>query len=169
MVNKCNKMFSIFERNIVLSKDVQINAISPYNVIPKSNVIGVEDILENLGKGYFKLNTIPANSIYSYYNPVTEECWYLGKYLVAYQNKKKMNYPGLSCPKIVLLFGNTKVIADENYGELYFKFRKYLFNEYYSRYIKSVTFISDIGILCYPNRPVINKLELEEIKLPIVI
>lgn len=169
MVNKCEKMFSIFDRNIVLSSNVYINAITPYDVIHRSNVIGVDDIIENLGRNYFKQSTISVNTVYSFCNPATEEYWYLGRYLIAYQNKKKMNFPGLSCPKIVLLFCNNKVIADEDYGELYFKFRKFLFNDYYNKTTKSVIFVSNIGMLCYPDRPLINRLEVKELKLPLVI
>lgn len=169
MVNKCDKMFSIFDRNIVLSKSAYINAITPYDIVHKSNVIGIDDIMENLGRNYFKLSNMPVNTVYSFCNPTTEEYWYLGKYLIAYQDKKKMNIPGLSCPKIVLLFCNNKVIVNEDYSELYFKFRKFLFSDYYNRNTKSVIFVSNIGVLCYPDRPIINKLELEEIKLPIVI
>ena len=169
MINKCNKMFSIFGRNVVLSKNTLINAITPYDIIFKSNVITIDDVVDNTRTYYVNLNNIPDNTLYSYCNPTTEEWWYIGKHLVAYQDKKKMNYAGISCPRIVLLFNDCKAIADENYSDFYFKFKKSMFREYFSKVSKSVMFISDIGVLCYPEKPVINNFECTEIKLPLVI
>lgn len=169
MINKCNKMFSIFERNIVLSKKAQINAITPYNVIFKNNVMSIDDVVDNIKTHYVKLGNLPDDILYSYCNPTTEEWWYIGKYLVAYQDKKKMNYAGMLRPRIVLLFNDSKAIADEEYSDFYFKFKKLLFWDSYTKYSRSVIFVSDIGVLCYPERPIINKFECDEVKLPLVI
>lgn len=169
MINKCNKMFSIFERNITLSKKTQINAITPYDVIFKSNVIGVDDVVNNAALYCSKLYNLTDSTLLSYCNPATEEWWYVGRYLVAYQDKKKMNFAGISRPRIVILFNDNKAVVDESYGDIYFKFKKLLFKDYFSRVSKSVIFTSDIGVLCYPERPIVNNFDFAEVKLPLVI
>lgn len=168
MVNKSNKMFSIFESNIVFSKDTRILAITPYDVKFEGDVLGVDDIVDYYKDHYNGLSGLCDSTLSSFHNPNTDEWWYVGRYLVAYENKKT-NF-GMHYPKILLLFSDTRVLVKEDFSDIYFKFKNILFSKYCSKNNKYTTFISNIGYLCYPEKPIINnEVNMEAIKLPIEI
>lgn len=168
MVNKCNKIFSIFERNIVLSKDSHILAITPYDVKFEGNVLGVDDIVDHYRDHYNGLSGLCNSTLSSFHNPTTDEWWYIGRYLVAYRNKK--NNFSIPNPEILLLFNDMRVLVKEDYSDIYFKFRNILFSKYNNKSSKYTTFISTIGYLCYPEKPVINSsINMGAVKLPIEI
>ena len=168
MVNKCNKMFSIFERNIVLSKNTRILAITPYDVEFVGNVLGIDDVVDHYKDHYNGLSGLCDSTLSSFHNPNTDEWWYIGRYLVAYENKKT-NF-GMPYPKILLLFSDMRVLVKEDFSDIYFKFKNILFSKYNNKSSKYTTFISNIGYLCYPEKPIVNdKVNMEAIKLPIEI
>lgn len=168
MKNKCNKIYSLFDENIVLSKNTCINAITPYDIYGDFRVIGFDDVIDYCIRNYITAQYINDSKLYSFTNPVTNDWWYVGKYFVAYCNKKETIDPYLSMPKIIMVFGERVSIVDEKYLENYLKFKKVAYK--YKDAKIDIILTSNIGYLSYPSMATVNRsINKSEIKLPIVL
>lgn len=168
MKNKCNKIYSLFNENIVLSKNTYINAITPYDINEDFRVMGFDDVIDYCIRNYITTQDIKDSKLYSFTNPVTNDWWYVGKYFVAYCNKKATIDPYLSMPKIIMVFGERVLIVDENHLEDYLKFKRVIYRNKNTKI--NVVLTSNIGYLSYPSMATVNRaIDVSEVKLPIVL
>lgn len=168
MKNKCNKIYSLFNENIVLSKNTYINAITSYDINEDFRVMGFDDVIDYCIRNYITTQDINDSKLYSFTNPVTNDWWYVGKYFVAYCNKKATIDPYLSMPKIIMVFGERVLIVDENHLEDYLKFKRVIYRNKNTKI--NVVLTSNIGYLSYPSMATVNRaIDVSEVKLPIVL
>ena len=168
MKDKCNKIYSLFNENIVLSKNTCINAITPYDIFDDFRVMGFDDVIDYCIRNYITAQGIKDNKLYSFTNPVTNDWWYLGKYFVAYCNKKATIDPYLSMPKIIMVFGERVSVVDENHLDDYLKLKRVLYRNKNAKI--NIMLTSNIGYLSYPSMATVNNsINVSEIKLPIVL
>lgn len=168
MKDKCNKIYSLFNENIVLSKNTCINAITPYDIYGDFRVMGFDDVIDYCIRNYITAQDIKDNKLYSFTNPVTNDWWYLGKYFVAYCNKKATIDPYLSMPKIIMVFGERVSVVDENHLDDYLKLKRVLYRNKNAKI--NIMLTSNIGYLSYPSMATVNSsINVSEIKLPIVL
>lgn len=168
MKNKCNKIYSLFDENIVLSKNTYINAITPYDIYEDFRVMGFDDVIDYCIRNYITTQDINDSKLYSFTNPVTNDWWYVGKYFVAYCNKKATIDPYLSMPKIIMVFGERVLIVDENHLEDYLKFKRVIYRNKNAKI--NVVLTSNIGYLSYPSMATVNRaIDVSKVKLPIVL
>lgn len=168
MKNKCNKIYSLFDENIVLSKNTYINAITPYDIYGDFRIMGFDDVIDYCIRNYITAQDINDSNLYSFTNPVTNDWWYVGKYFVAYCTKKATIDPYLSMPKIIMVFGERVSIVDENHFEDYLKFKRVICRNKNAKI--NVVLTSNIGYLSYPSMATVNRaIDVSEVKLPIVL
>ena len=168
MKDKCNKIYSLFNENIVLSKNTCINAITPYDIYGDFRVMGFDDVIDYCIRNYIRAQDIKDSKLYSFTNPVTNDWWYLGKYFVAYCNKKATIDPYLSMPKIIMVFGERVSVVDENHLDDYLKLKTVLYRNKNAKI--NIMLTSNIGYLSYPSMATVNSgINVSEIKLPIVL
>ena len=168
MKDKCNKIYSLFNENIVLSKNTCINAITPYDIYGDFRVMGLDDVINYCIRNYITAQDIKGSKLYSFTNPVTNDWWYLGKYFAAYCNKKATIDPYLSMPKIIMIFGERVSVVDENHLDDYLKLKRVLYRNKNAKI--NIMLTSNIGYLSYPSMATVNNgINVSEIKLPIVL
>ena len=168
MKDKCNKIYSLFNENIVLSKNTCINAITPYDIYGDFRVMGFDDVIDYCNRNYITAQDIKDSKLYSFTNPVTNDWWYLGKYFVAYCNKKATIDPYLSMPKIIMVFGERVSVVDEKHLDDYLKLKRVLYRNKNAKI--NIMLTSNIGYLSYPSMATVNSgINISEIKLPIVL
>ena len=168
MKDKCNKIYSLFNENIVLSKNTCINAITPYDIYGDFRVMGFDDVIDYCIRNYITAQDIKDSKLYSFTNPVTNDWWYLGKYFVAYCNKKATIDPYLSMPKIIMVFGERVSVVDENHLNDYLKLKRVIFRNKNAKI--NIILTSNIGYLSYPSMATVNRaINVSELKLPIVL
>ena len=168
MKDKCNKIYSLFNENIVLSKNTCINAITPYDIYGDFRVMGLDDVIDYCIRNYITAQYIKDSKLYSFTNPITNDWWYLGKYFVAYCNKKETFDPYLSMPKIIMVFGERVSVVDENHLDDYLKLKRVLYRNKNAKI--NIMLTSNIGYLSYPSMATVNSsINVSEIKLPIVL
>ena len=168
MKDKCNKIYSLFNENIVISKNTCINAITPYDIYGDFRVMGFDDVIDYCIRNYITAQYIKDSKLYSFTNPVTNDWWYLGKYFVAYCNKKATIDPYLSMPKIIMVFGERVSVVDENHLDDCLKLKRVLYRNKNAKI--NIMLTSNIGYLSYPSMATVNSgINVSEIKLPIVL
>nr|DAW35377.1 MAG TPA: hypothetical protein [Caudoviricetes sp.] len=167
---KCNNIYSLFDRNIVLSEDTCINAITPYHIKTAFTVMGFDDVITYFSNNYTSIYTINNGILNSFTNPATNEWWYVGKYFMAYCNKKSMNFPGLSVPEIIMVYGGKVAIVDEKHLDDYLKFKGLIYKYCKNDSKVNIILTSHIGYLSYPSKAIVNHaVDTSEVKLPIVL
>lgn len=173
MQNKCNKIYSLFTNGVVLSKGTVINAITPYEVVFRANVLGIEDIVSYFKDKYICIQNIPSNTLYLYTNPATQESWYFGRQLIAYCSKKVKNYYGDSVPTILAVFNSSNIVLKGGNIDLYLKIKDVLTFTAYTcskQFSMGIISVNDIGYLSYPDRAIVNNgINSSGVKLPIQI
>ena len=144
MIEKCNKIYSIFNEDILVTNNIKFNAIQGYDIVDICNVGGVEDVI-----AWFRTNRKSPKDILSYevcrfINPVKDCEWYINNHFIAYKGNSE--YYGN--PSIKAFFYNNTAIID-NFDTL-FTF-KYLLST-----CTNVKRVSRVGYLSTPHRAVVN-------------
>ena len=159
MIEKCNKIYSIFNEDILVTNNIKFNAIQGYDIVDVCNVGGVEDVIawfrtNNMGTG-----DIPSYEVYRFINPVKDCEWYINNHFIAYKGNSKYH----KNPSIKAFFYNNTAIID-NFDTL-FTF-KYLLSA-----CDNVKRVSKIGYLSTPHEAVINyaRTDFTKIKLPYIV
>lgn len=159
MIEKCNKIYSIFNEDILVTNNIRFNAIQGYDIVDICNVGGVEDVI-----AWFRTNNkgtgdIPSYEVYRFINPVKDCEWYINNYFIAY----KYNSEYHKNPSIKAFFYNNTAIID-NFDTL-FTF-KYLLSTR-----ANVKRVSRVGYLSTPHEAVINyaRTDFTKIKLPYIV
>lgn len=157
MIEKCNKIYSIFNEDILVTNNIKFNAIQGYDIVDVCNVGGVEDVI-----AWFRTNNkgtedIPSYEVYRFINPVKDCEWYINKHFIAYKDNSEYH----KNPSIKAFFYNNIAIID-NFDTL-FTF-KYLLST-----CANVKRVSRVGYLSTPHEAVINyaRTDFTKIKLPL--
>lgn len=161
MQNKVNYIYTIFNRDIVISNKVLINALQGYKVKKIAEVLSVKDIIDEfLTKlKISKIPSLPLDVFYEFENPLTKETWFIGKYLIAHSKNEQV-------PRIILVAVNSVIIVQNIQDYIAWK---PILSDYYS--ILHLTVVNhSIGFLSTPHQVSINdSLSLYNVKLPYVI
>ena len=159
MIEKCNKIYSIFTEDILVTNNIKFNAIQGYDIVDVCNVGGVEDVIT-----WFRTNNKSPKDIHSYevcrfINPVKDCEWYINNHFIAYKDNSEYH----KNPSIKAFFYNNTAIID-NFDTL-FTF-KYLLNT-----CDNVKRVYKIGYLSTPHKAVINyaRRDFTKIKLPYIV
>lgn len=156
MKNKCDKMYAIFMKDVVVSDNILLNAINSFNVHDEGRVLTVDDVCKCAKK---KLSE-HYNDDYMMLlrNDLTGEQWYLSYNIVAYAAGEGF------VPEIVMVYNYDTAIVTRNYKAGSLKFLSI------RQTITNVKIIDgNIGNLstphnfCYPNNLSFRR---KSIKLP---
>ena len=158
MIEKCNKIYSIFNEDILVTDNIKFNAIQGYDIVDVCNVGGVEDVI-----AWFRTNRRSPKDILSYevcrfINPVKDCEWYISNHFIACKDNSEYH----KNPSIKAFFYNDTAIID-NFDTL-FTF-KYLLST-----CANVKRVSSVGYLSTPHKAEINyaRTDFTKIKLPYI-
>ena len=159
MIEKCNKIYTIFTEDILVTNNIKFNAIQGYDIVDVCNVGGVEDVI-----AWFRTNNkspkdIPSYEVYRFINPVKDCEWYINNHFIAYKdNSEYYEYPRIKA----FFYNNTAII--DNFDTL-FTFK------YFLSTCTDVKRVSKIGYLSTPHKVVINyaRRDFTKIKLPYIV
>lgn len=114
MKNKCDKMYAIFLKDVVVSDNILLNAINSFNVHDEGRVMTVDDVCKCAKK---KLSE-HYNDDYMMLlkNDLTGEQWYLSYNIVAYAAGKGL------IPEIIMVSNYDIAIISRNTRTDYLKF-----------------------------------------------
>lgn len=159
MIEKCNKIYSIFNEDILVTDNIKFNAIQGYDIVDVCNVGGVEDVI-----AWFRTNNknpkdIPHYEVYRFINPVKDCEWYISNHFIAYKGNSE-NY---ECPRIKTFFYNGTAIIDD-FNTL-FTFRYFLYE------CANIKRVYKVGYLSTPHKAVENYINTDftKIKLPYIV
>lgn len=153
MINKVEKIYTVFDRSVAFSEDDILNAVIGYDVEPRLDVLSVDDVISYILNEIDGLAYVPHNVFYVFTNPLTEKRWYINDRIIAV--KDKYSY----LPEIQLLYSEDYKTALVHDVEDLYTFRR-LVCPYNVR-------ITTIGKLSYPNRVNLNYAPATEtVRLP---
>ena len=159
MIEKCNKIYSIFTEDILVTNNIKFNAIQGYDIVDVCNVGGVEDVI-----AWFRTNDkspedIPHYEVYRFINPVKDCEWYINNNFIAYKDNSE--YRGNPIIK-AFFYGSTAII--DGFDTL-FTFKYFLCECTYVKRVRKV------GYLSTPHSAIINhaRTDFTKIKLPYIV
>ena len=159
MIEKYNKIYSIFNEDILVTNDIKFNAIQGYDIVDVCNVGGVEDVIT-----WFRINrnspkNMPSYEVYRFINPIKGYEWYISNHFIAYKDSSKC----YGHPIIKAFFYNNTAIIDD--FDTLFTFKHFL-----SMCI-NVKKVSRVGYLSTPHRAITNyaRTDFTKIKLPYIV
>lgn len=158
MIEKCNKIYSIFNEDILVTDNIKFNAIQGYDIVDVCNVGGVEDVIE-----WFRVNNkrpkdILFYEVYRFINPIKGYEWYVSNHFIAYKGNSKYH----KNPRIKAFFYNSTAIIDA--FDTLFTF------EYFLCECTNVKRVGRVGYLSTPHEAVVNYVSTNftKIKLPYI-
>lgn len=156
MIEKCNKIYSIFKEDILITNNIRLNAIQGYDIVDVCNVGDTEDVIKWFRNHYKSPKNIHSYEVYRFINPVKGCEWYISNYFIAYKGSSEY----YKYPSIKALFYNSTAIIDD--FDTLFSYR-YLLSE-----CTNVKRVYKVGYLSTPHKAVINYIgtDLIGIKLP---
>ena len=159
MIEKCNKIYSIFNEDILLSDNIKFNAIQGYDIVDICNVGDVEDVIAWFIINNKRTRDIPPYEVYRFINPVKDCEWYINNNFIAYKYSSKY----LEDPVIKAFYYNDTAIID-NFDTL-FTFKYFLCE------CTNVKKVHKIGYLSTPHKAVVNytSTNFTKIKLPYIV
>lgn len=153
MINKVEKIYTIFDKSVVFSEDDRLNAVIGYDVEHKPEVLSVDDVISYILNKVEGLAYVPYNAFYVFTNPLAEEQWYINSRIIAVKDKRSY------LPEIQLLYSN-----DYGTALAYDIKALYTFRQLVQPY--SVRFTT-IGKLSYPDKVTLNYTSTTEtVRLP---
>ena len=66
MIEKCNKIYSIFNEDILVTDDIKFNAIQGYDIVDICNVGGIEDVITWFRTHNNSPEDIPSYKVYRF-------------------------------------------------------------------------------------------------------
>lgn len=158
MIEKCNKIYSIFNEDILVTDNIKFNAIQGYDIVDVCNVGGVEDVIK-----WFRVNNkrptdILSYEVYRFINPIKGYEWYVSNHFIAYKGSSEY----YEHPRIKAFFYNSTAIIDA--FDTLFTF------EYFLCECTDVKRVCKIGYLSTPHKAVVNYVSTNftKIKLPYI-
>lgn len=107
MKNKCDKMYAIFLKDVVISDNILLNAINSFNVHDEGRVLTIDDVCKYARK------TLSDHYNDDYMmllkNDLTGEQWYLSYNIVAYAAGEEF------VPEIIMVCNYDTAIITRNY------------------------------------------------------
>lgn len=82
MNNKVDKLYALFQEDVVFSANDRINAILGYDVINMGNALSIQDALHSLDNENLYLDT-SSDVLYKYTNPLNNTVWLFGGNIIA--------------------------------------------------------------------------------------
>lgn len=159
MIEKCNKIYSIFNEDILVTDNIKFNAIQGYDIVDVCNVGGVEDII-----AWFRTNNkspkdIPHYEVYRFINLVKDYEWYINNNFIAYKDSSEY----IKNPIIKAFYYSGTAIID-NFDTL-FTFKYFLCE------CIDVKRVYKIGYLSTPHKAILNcaSTDFTKIKLPYIV
>lgn len=158
MIEKCNKIYSIFNEDILVTDNIKFNAIQGYDIVDVCNVGGIEDVIAWFRTNNKSSNDILSYEVYRFINPVKDCEWYINNHFIAY----KGNSEYYEHPRIKAFFCNSTTIIDA--FDTLFTF------EYFLCECTDVKRVYKIGYLSTPHKAVVNyaNTNFTKIKLPYI-
>lgn len=159
MIEKCNKIYSIFNEDILISDDIKFNAIQGYDIVDICNVGGVEDVIAWFRTNHKSPKDILSYEVYRFINPVKDCEWYINNHFIAYKGNSEYNKNLI----IKAFFCNNTAIIDSFYTLSTF--------EYFLCECTDVKRVYKIGYLSTPHEAVVNyaRTDFTRIKLPYIV
>lgn len=146
MINKINRVYSIFKSDVVFSENSRVNAITGYNVVSKANVLTKDDVCNWFYKNGKSMDSIPDSDIWLFTNPANDHKWYVGHNIIAEQIKGDMYSSGR--PMILAVCSGSRVLV-ENINTV-LTYTKILGN------VSNITTCYSIGYLSTPHSAYLN-------------
>ena len=159
MIEKCNKIYSIFNEDILLSDNIKFNAIQGYNIVDICNVGGVEDVIKWFRVNNKRPNDILSYEVYRFINPRKGYEWYISNHFIAYKGSSEY----CEHPIIMAFFCNSTAIIDA--FDTLFTFECFLCE------CTNIKRVYKIGYLSTPHKAVVNyaRTDFTRIKLPYIV
>lgn len=159
MIEKCNKIYSIFNEDILVTNNIKFNAIQGYDILDVCNVGGVEDVIAWFKTHNHSPEDISSYKVYRFINPVKDCEWYISNNFIAY----KSNSEYYKHPRIKAFFYNSTAIIDT--FDTLFTFK------YFLSTCANVKRVGRVGYLSTPHKAVTNyvKTDFTRIKLPYIV
>lgn len=159
MIEKCNKIYSIFNEDILVTDNIKFNAIQGYDIVDICNVGGVEDVIAWFRTRNNSPKDIPSYGVCKFINPVKDCEWYISNHFIAYKDNSEYH----KNPSIKAFFYNNTAIID-NFDTL-FTFKYFLCE------CTDIKRVYKIGYLSTPHKAVVNyaSTNFTKIKLPYVV
>ena len=158
MIEKCNKIYSIFNEDILVTNNIKFNAIQGYDIVDVCNVGGVEDVIT-----WFRVNNkrpkdILYYEVYRFINLIKGYEWYISNHFIAYKGSSEY----YEHPRIKAFFYSNTAIIDA--FDTLFTF------EYFLCECTDVKRVYKIGYLSTPHKAVVNyaSTNFTKIKLPYI-
>lgn len=139
MINKINRLYSIFYDDVILSVNDRINAIEGYDVIKQLDVLSSKDVCRALSRSEVK--QIPDNELWLFKNPASEDKWYIGQHIIAFSHK------GLKINILAMYSEHAAIITSTN---VLVEFRQLLSS------INNIKIVPIIGALSTPHKVMYN-------------
>lgn len=158
MIEKCNKIYSIFNKDILVTDNIKFNAIQGYDIVDVCNVGGVEDVIAWFRTNYKSPKDIPSYEVCRFINPVKDCEWYINNNFIAYKDSFEYS----ENPVIKAFYYSSTALID-NFNTL-FTFKYFLCE------CIDVKRVYRIGCLSTPHKAIINytKTDFTKIKLPYI-
>ena len=159
MIEKCNKIYSIFNEDILVTDNIKFNAIQGYDIVDVRNVGGVEDVIAWFRTNNKMTEDIHSYEVYRFINPIKGYEWYISNHFIACKGSSEYH----KNPSIKAFFYYNTAIID-NFDTLF------IFKHLLSTYT-NVKRVSRIGYLSTPHSVVINyaRTDFTRIKLPYIV
>ena len=159
MIEKCNKIYSIFNEDILVTNNIKFNAIQGYDIVDVCNVGGVEDVIK-----WFRVNSkrsedILSYEVYRFINPIKGYEWYISNHFIAYKDSSEyLKYPIIR----VFFYSNTAIIDDFDTLSTF---------KYFLSTCANVKRVHRVGYLSTPHSAIINyaRTDFTRIKLPYIV
>lgn len=154
MNDKINKLYIIFDNNIIVSNKKLFNAVTGLDIVEQANVGSIADIerlfyTKNLGT-----YNLPEKVLWKFTNPLNGTEWYLGKNLIACKKKHYIDILGIMTGGTCIV-KNIQVLNDF---------------QFLLKGCSSIRMKSFIGYLSTPDKAFINGIErTDTVRLPIYI
>lgn len=158
MIEKCNKIYSIFNEDILVTDNIKFNAIQGYDIVDICNVGGVEDVIKWFRVNNKRPKNILSYEVYRFINPIKDCEWYISNHFIAYKGSSEY----YEHPRIKAFFCNSTAIIDA--FDTLFAF------EYFLCECTDVKRVYKIGYLSTPHKAVVNyaSTNFTKIKLPYI-
>lgn len=114
MKNKCEKMYAIFMKDVVVSDNILLNAITGFNIHDEGRVLTVDDVCKYAKKRLS--NHYNDDYMMLLKNDLTGEQWYLSYNIIAYAADEGL------IPEIVMVSNYDIAIISRNTRTDYLKF-----------------------------------------------
>lgn len=160
MIEKCNKIYSLFCTDIIMSDNARLSALQGFDVEDAGVVGGVEDLNYYWASHRMLMGSVSENKVLKFTNPSSNESWYISRFFIAHKGKGQ-DSSAISLPEIEAFAykGSLIVISLETLQ----RYKAFFEREGTRR----ISIVYQIGFLSTPHNTVSNRrIVFDGIKLP---